>query len=234
LVDTDPQGSIGYSLRGSLRENVGLVEVLEGSVALDQAIRTTRLIQFSILALGQLAATAASRWSLSVEDGVSLAKALEPAREEYDLILLDTPPGPTGASLGSLRVADLAILPLQAEPLAARSLAKLLEILGGLRHEGTPTDVAGVVLTMVQARHKSSLQVVLDSWEMLPGQLVLEATVPRDPAFLEASAEGVPVALLRRQPPAVAAVFDQVASELALRMGLESEESDEEAISLLD
>jgi hypothetical protein len=59
---------------------------------------------------------------------------------------------------------------------------------------------------------------------------VLETTVPRDVAVLAASAAGVPLGLLSRlHPPPVSLVFDQLASELAPRLGLvrAGEEEDE-------
>lgn len=70
---------------------------------------------------------------------------------------------------------------------------------------------------------------------MLPGDLMFEQNVPRMTSFLEASAMGVPVALLRRNPPPEALIFDQIAAEIEQRTGLghEPEATDHHA-SLLD
>jgi chromosome partitioning protein len=52
---------------------------------------------------------------------------------------------------------------------------------------------------------------------------------------LEASALGVPVALTKRNPPAEALIFDQIAAELEQRAGLSKEREPEQGhASLLD
>ena len=134
-------------------------------------------------------------------------------------------------TLGLLLHADFVVLPLQAEPLAARAVRHLLSALATLRQEGAQVQLAGLVLTMLQSRQESSLAVAEESWRLFPDRLVFDAAVPRDPAILEASAAGVPVGLLHRRPPAVAAVFDQIAAELETRIGLDT--NDEQAIPLL-
>lgn len=234
IVDTDPQGSIGLSLTGAARSSVGLVEVLAGEAGLDQAVLGTRLPNLSLLPLGQLAAGLAARWTASLEDGRALRTVLGPLREGWDVILVDTPPGAQGSALGALRQSDAVLAPLQAEPLAARSIAQLLEVVGELRDNGVQTQLVGLVVTMLQSRQRDSLAVAQESWNLFPGDLVLDSTVPRDVAFLEASAAGVPVGLLRRRPPAVAAVFDRLAAELEPRLGLIEEDDDDRAIALLD
>jgi len=44
--------------------------------------------------------------------------------------------------------------------------------------------------------------------------------IPRDPLFLEASAVGLPLSLIRKNPPQSALLFDQIAAELEDRIGL--------------
>jgi chromosome partitioning protein len=94
-------------------------------------------------------------------------------------------------------------------------------------------QLAGVVLTMLQSGNEDSIKVAQEAWRLFPADLVLETAVPRDNVFLKASAEGVPLGLLRRKPPAVAAVFDLLASEIEPRLALEPEPGSEESVSLL-
>ena len=233
LVDTDPQGSIGLSLHGGAHQRPGLVELAAGRTTWDEAVIATRLAELKVLPLGELPPAQAAAWSAAMEDGSRLTTLLARARESFDLIVIDTPPGCTGAALGALRGADFVAVPLQAEPLAARSVRQFLELVGSLREEGHAPRIVGLILSMLQTRQATSLQIAVESWQLFPASLVLEAAVPRDPVFLEASNHGVPVALLRRQPPAVAAIFDHLAAELTRRMGLEAESDDEPFIPLL-
>ena len=64
---------------------------------------------------------------------------------------------------------------------------------------------------------------------------VFDTSVPRDPAFLQASRAGVPLGLLSRRPPAVAAVFDKLAAEIEERLGPDHEGgADDGPIRLVD
>ena len=234
LLDTDPQGSVGLSLQGDLRQRPGLAEVLQGQIALGDAAVITRLPLLSLLGVGDVSPLRAARWMAEAEDGQILARVFEPARQDYEVTVVDTPPGMFGVALGVLLQADYATIPLMAEPLAARSVDQILEVLAAMREQGVGPEGLGLLLTMLQSRQRTSLGVAQESWRLFPGHHVLEAAIPRDNVFLEASAEGVPVALLRRRPPAVAAVFDRLAAEIEDRTHLLPDGDHGRAIPLLD
>lgn len=232
LIDTDPQGAIGLSLRGADHHPQGLAELLAGSCGLDEALISTRLHNFQILPLGRVPAVEVRRWSHEMESGEVFSGLLEQVRDRYDLVFIDTPPGLTGAACGVLHAVRYILSPLQAEPLALRSVPQLLEVIEKLQNASYPADLVGLILTMLQTRNESSLAVARESWTRFPPQLILETNVPRDPAFLRASELGVPVGLLSRRPPAVAAVFHQLMAELEPRLGL-VDDDDDSSMSLL-
>ena len=234
LIDADPQGCVGLSISGGLHQRVGLAEVAGGSASLAEAAVRSRLRQLELLPVGAVPATSAARWAAALEDGRRLAEVFTAARAIYDVIVVDTPPGMVGSALGTLRGADYGLVALQAEPLAARSVVQVLEVIAALREQGSGPRLGGLVLTMLQSRHEGSLAVAQESWRLFPGHHVLETAVPRDNVFLEASAAGVPVALLRRRPPAAAAVFEQLAAEIEERIELETGDDSGSAIPLLD
>jgi len=233
LVDADPQGSIGLSLRGSPAAAAGLAEVLRGDTTLARAAATTRLTGLSILRAGQIAEEDRIAWETRLADGSDFGRLLMATAAAYDLVVIDTPSGPSGPGVGALRQADYALLPLQAEPLALRSLPRVLDLIGSLRESGARVQVAGIVLTMLRTRSDGSLDVAQEAWRRLPADLVLEAFLPRDDVFLEASARGAPLLLLSRRPPPLAAVFAQMAGELETRMRLHAHDDADESLSLL-
>lgn len=233
VADADPQGGIALSVSEKLRSLPGLVDVLAGKTSLDEALVATRLDAFKLLPLGVLAATDIDAWSSSLASGEAFARLSQAARGQFDLVLIDTAPSLAGASLGVLRAADFVLVPLQAEPLAARAVSQLLEVIASLRATGQGPRLAGLVLSMLQSRNDVSLEVAQESWRLFPEELVFDATIPRDAAFLRASAVGVPVALLNRRPPPAAAAFDHLAAELEIRLGLVPEEDFDNALSLL-
>jgi len=132
--------------------------------------------------------------------------------------------------MGTLRVSDYVVTPLQAEPIALRSLPQLLEVMASLRQEGQKAQLIGAVLTMLQVRNKSSSP-SRRSLGPLPTELLLDAQVLRDPTFLEASSLALPLAHAS-ESPAQAAVFDQLAQELEVRMKLVTEGGDDGPIPL--
>ncbi|MDB6069255.1 MAG: Cobyrinic acid ac-diamide synthase, partial [Verrucomicrobiales bacterium] len=103
-----------------------------------------------------------------------------------------------------------------------------------LRNHGSKLEVAGILMTMVQADQKESTEVVRELRALVPSQLLCQTTIPRDTVFLKASAAGVPLGLLHRQPPAAAHVFDQLAAELEPRLHLNPPDSANEYTRLMD
>ena len=219
LADTDPQGGVALSL--DRREGgQGLAGIVAGVASLGEAVLHTRMPELDLLPIGAIAVQDTHGFGSRLVDGRELGVLVESAAPRYDLLLLDTPSGFGGVTMGALRVADFALTPLQAEPVALRSVPQLLEVMAALRQEGSKAHLAGAVLTMLQVRNKTSLGVAQEIWARFPADLVLQTQVLRDPTFLEASSLGVPLGLMRRHPPAQAAVFDQLAQELEERIDL--------------
>jgi chromosome partitioning protein len=234
LVDTDPQSGIGYSVRGGSQERLGLYDVLENQFEPEQVILRTRQKNLSMLPIGNLPVSHLESWHARLGEEASLRGIFQSLPNDMDLIIVDTPSGLGGPTTGALKVADYLLVPLQAEPLALRSMPLILEMVNGLKERGYPVQLAGFVLTMLHSRQEISLSIAQEAWKKLPGKLVLETFIPRDKIFLEASAAGVPLALMRKRPPSISSVFDQLASELEEVLGLQLDEGDDKPISLLD
>lgn len=193
----------------------------------------TKLEQLTLLPVGNVAIEDTHAFASRLNDGAVLKRLLADAAGEFELVMFDTPSGFGGATMGALRVSSAAMSPLQAEPLAMRSAAQLLEVLGALRKQGAAVQLAGFVLTMLAVRQAESLNVATEAWSEFPSESVLQTNVPRDPVFLKASAAGVPVGLLARNAPPAASLFDQLALELEARLGLRKEVKDDGPLSLL-
>jgi len=222
LVDSDPQGAVGLSLQ-RVSTDVGLAGYVADRVPLDQVVIKTRIPELDLLPVGNIAYQDAHPFACRMADGMELKRLLAEVQSRYSVVLIDTPAGFGGATMGALRTADLALAPLQAEPVALRSAAQLLEVLGALRQEGHRVKLAGMVLTMLELRNPDSLAVATQVWAEFPAKAVFQTTVPRDRAFLQASSAGVPLGLLSRRAPPLASVFDQLAQELEPHLELETE-----------
>lgn len=232
LADLDPQGAVAHSL-GRREVEPGLAGFLAQGLSLEGLLLKTRLEGFSLLPMGDLAVEDTPGLSAMLADGAPLGRLLREAKDDVDLLLLDTPCGFGGITRGALSVSDHVLLPVQAEPLSLRTLDQTLEAIAGLRGQGLSVELLGVVITMLQQRDPDSLAIAEELWSRMPPELVLDTTIPRDKAFLRASGAGVPLGLLGRRPPPVHVVFDRLAQELEERLGLDQKEEDDAPIPLL-
>lgn len=234
IVDVDPAGAIGLSLTKRLSEAKGLAEYASQVSPLSGLLVQTKLPELSILPAGRVAPEDGMGFQAVLNDGAILQRLQNEVRSRFDIVVFDTPSGFGGATIGALKVSRHVVCPVQAEPIAARSVLRILDLVGALREAGAGVELTGFLMTMLQSRDDSSLAVAEDLWRTLPGELVFETTIPRDGAFLEASASGVPVGLLRRRAPPVSLVFDQLAAEYENRTGLSDKEAADEPIALVD
>ena len=231
LADVDPQGAIGLSLQRPSTD-AGLAGYVADRTPLEQVVIKTRIPEFDLLPVGNIAFQDSHPFACRMADGAEMKRLVGDAQSRYSVMLVDTPAGFGGATMGVLRVADLAVAPLQAEPVSLRSASQLLEVLGALRQEGHKVKLAGVVLTMLELRNPDSLAVATQVWAEFPTKAVFQTSVPRDRTFLQASTAGVPLGLLSRRAPPVAAVFDQLAQELEPHLELEVEGKEDGPIAL--
>ena len=220
LIDADPQGSVGLSLSRKAQDRKGFYDALHSGSEVDQLVQPTRLPELHILTSGQ---------NVSFFEG-----GLEPEQAEtavggvfrilgqrgFDIAIVDTPAGLSGYTGDILKVSDFVLVPQQAEPLGARSIPHVLAALKHLRNMGYPVKLLGILLTMMQSGSEASLSVARELREILPPEFLLRDMIPRDPSFLDASAKGVPLALLREKAPSSAIVFDKLAADLETRTGL--------------
>lgn len=236
VVDTDPQGGIASSVEGVNKKGVGLVAYLEGRASLADAVVLTKVPTLALLPLhgADTPLEAMPRAANALAKTESLQRALAEAMIDYDVVIVDTPSGLYGPTAAVLEVADFLLVPLQAEPLALRSVPLTLAKLAELKAQGAKVELAGFAITMLNSRSEVSLSVAQESWGTIPAELVLHGFVPRDLVFLSASAHGVPLQFLSRRPPAVAAVFHQLAAEMEQRLRLPVDEDNDAPISLVD
>ncbi len=197
LIDGDPQGNATSGI-GIAREQLGstLYDVLLGDAALDEAIH--RGVQFRHLDV--LPATpdlaAAEVELVDRKDRTeAMRSALAPALERYDYVLIDCPPSLGLITVNMLAAADALLIPLQCEYYALEGLSQLLNTVHLVQQGVNPKlGIAGVLLTMYDARLNLSRQVAADAREYF-GPKVFEAVVPRNIRLAEAPSFGKPIIL---------------------------------------
>jgi cellulose biosynthesis protein BcsQ len=218
LVDGSTHGDIVMATDGGAKARAGVFDVLAGRASLDEALVSTSLRGLSVIyAVGP---TLPEPEVLQGDHSAAWKTVLGQVAARFDVVLVDTPGGMLGATQQILAAASHVLGVLQAEVLSQRSMTMFRYALEALPRERRP-EVLGILINMVQVRHGISLDVLKELGESLPPRWLLETTLPRNPAFLDATRAGLPLRLVDHQhPPSVAWLFDALASEVTERLML--------------
>ncbi len=212
LVDLDPQGGIGLSLARGEAAFAGLTELLAGTARPDQAVLATHLPELKLLPRGRLDPVEVPQFEETVFARGRIRQLLAPYEAETDIILLDTSAGLGMATRAALAGADFALVVVQAEPLALRSVGQMLRVLEHVRATENPgLRLLGILPTMADLKASPSLGTLETLWTELDG--VFETMISRAPAFAEASRKGLPVAFLGGPRSQEARQFEAFATE---------------------
>jgi chromosome partitioning protein len=195
LVDLDPQCNATVSLGQPRTLRPNAYDVLCGASSAAVAIHETPVDLLSLMpaTAGLVGATV----ELPTIPGSErrLGEALAPLRERFPYVLIDCPPSLGPLTVNALVAADRVIVPVQTEYFALEGLAQILETIAIVQRGLNPRlTVAGLVLTMHDARTRLGRDVERDVREHFPG-LVFETVIPRNIRLSEAPSFGVPVTL---------------------------------------
>lgn len=218
LVDGDVNGDVMSSIDGRAAAKAGVFDVLTRGAAPIDALRKTVAQNLRIMpAIGQSLPSPEiafvdhrDRWHFLLND---LAQRAE-------IVLVDTPAGMFGVTYQVLSACTHVLGVLQAEVIAQRSFTMFADCLELLPESDRP-QVLGVFLNMLQLGHNASINVLEQACASLPKHWLFETSIPRNPAFLDAAAAGLPLHLIDpKHPPAVSWLFDTLATEVVDRLAL--------------
>lgn len=124
-----------------------------------------------------------------------LKRVLDPLRDEFDYIFIDTPPSLGLLTLNALVAADAVLIPLNCEYFALEGLADLVSTLKRVRGAFNPNlDIAGVLMTMHDERTNLGQQVAKDIRAFFQ-ERVYATVIPRNIRLGEAPSHGLPAVL---------------------------------------
>lgn len=197
LIDGDPQGNAtsGVGIQGNELE-LTLYDVLIGAVQPSSVIlKGIQFDRLDVLPATPDLAGAEVELIDKTDRGTAMRSAISPIRNEYDFILIDCPPSLGLITLNMLAAADSVLIPLQCEYYALEGLSQLLNTVHRIQHgDNESLAIAGVLLTMYDARLNLSRQVAADAREYF-GETVFEAIIPRNVRLAEAPSFGKPIIL---------------------------------------
>jgi chromosome partitioning protein len=210
-IDLDPQGNLTMSQGWNPDEiDRSMFDVLVHRLPISEIIRTNE-IDVAVASIDLAGAELALSSMIGRER--ALEKALQPVRDSYDWILIDTPPSLGLLTINAFVAADGVIVPVQCEYLSLRGLVQLENTLTMIRENLNPTvEIKGILATMFDKRLLHSREAVEILKENF-GDLLLNTRIRKTVRYAEAPVKGQSV--LKYDPSGEAAsMYRDLAKEV--------------------
>ncbi len=195
LVDFDPQASltVGLGVNPNDVETTIYHVMMERDVSLDEAVMSTGVDGVDLIASNIDFAAAEMQLINEVAREQVLARAIDPARASYDIILIDCQPSLGLLTVNALAASNGVIVPLECEYFALRGVAMLKRTIDKVQERLNPTlQIVGLLGTMYDGRTLHSrevLQTLVEGW----GDAVFHTVIRRTVKFSEATVAGEPL-----------------------------------------
>lgn len=190
FIDSDPQGDLstmsGY--RTLTDEDLTLYDVLHGA-NINDAIKDGNgfsvIVSDETLTRGEI--------DLVKEKRTALRDALGRLERQFDYILIDCPPSLNILTLNALTASDEVIIPVQAQYLPLKGVARLKETIEKTRSSLNPNlRIGGVIVTFYNGRRNLDQQ-VKESLESAFGAKVFETAISTNIKIAEAPSHGMSI-----------------------------------------
>jgi chromosome partitioning protein len=223
LIDLDPQGHVGTSLRGQILQGGGRMSELLASdehghvmdIATDTSVPGLR-VTTADAGLNE----AENLLSAKIGKEMILRDALEVTRTWFDLIVIDCPPNLGNLTVNALVASDCLLVPCDMSPLAVQGLESLLKHAQLVGARLNPTlDLLGIVITRFDTRTPSLNEQVLGKLEASFGEAILPVRVGVSTSLSRAQHEGTDI-FEHDDKSRGALHYREVAAEVARRLGV--------------
>jgi chromosome partitioning protein len=196
LLDFDPQANTTTGLgvdKYSLKKDV--YQWLNGEAELSEVVQKTELDYLFVLPSSR----GLARFELEIEEGQSgavlLRQMIGAIDENFDYVIVDSPPSLGLLTINALTAADSVLIPIQAEYYALEGLSDLINTVNRVKETFNPElEIKGIVLTMFDDRTNLSRQVEKEVRSYFKTK-VFSSVIPRNIRLSEAPSFGKPIQL---------------------------------------
>jgi chromosome partitioning protein len=211
LVDLDPQGNLTMS-QGMNPDAIerSMFDVLVHRLPITEVIHHAE-VELAVSSIDLAGAELALSSMIGRER--ALEKALAPVKDNYNYVLVDTPPSLGLLTINALVASDGVIVPVQCEYLSLRGLVQLENTLSMIRENLNPAvGIEGILPTMYDNRTLHSREAVEILQENF-GDLVFDTKIRKTIRYAEAPVKGSSV--LKYDPSGSAAeAYRELAKEV--------------------
>jgi chromosome partitioning protein len=211
LVDLDPQGNLSMS-QGLNPDTIerSMFDVLVHRLPIGEVIQH-REVDLAVSSIDLAGAELALSSMIGRER--ALEKALVPVKDNYDYVLIDTPPSLGLLTINALVASNGVIVPVQCEYLSLRGLVQLENTLSMIRENLNPNvEIEGILPTLYDSRTLHAREAVEILQENF-GELVFDTKIRKTVRYAEAPVKGTSV--LKYDPSGSAAeAYRELAKEV--------------------
>lgn len=195
VVDFDPQGAASVGLGTNPHELDRTVYdlLMERTARFEDIVRPTSVPGLDLLPANIDLSAAEVQLVGEVARESVLARALRPAEETYDVVLVDCQPSLGLLTVNALTAAHGVLIPLECEFFALRGVALLIETVEKVRDRLNPRlRIDGILATMHDPRTLHSREVLARVHEAFGDQL-LHTVIGRTVKFPDSSVAAEPI-----------------------------------------
>ena len=194
MIDCDPQGNSTSGV-GVDKEEIKL-SVYDCLIDTDQTEKALIRTKFRNLSLiPSSAALSAAEIELASEENREfiLKNAITKIKDQFDYILIDSPPALGMLSINIMTASDSVLVPIQCEYYALEGLTQLIGTIRNVKKSFNPKlEIEGILATMFDTRTNLSVQVLDEVKKYFPNK-VYQTVIPRNVRLSEAPSFGQPI-----------------------------------------
>ena len=189
-IDLDPQGSLGFSFGVDIESGYSIYDVFCGKSKANDAI--TETVHGDILSSNILLSGAELEFNLTGREFL-LRDAISEIKDDYDYIVVDTPPALNILTINAYTAAQQLIVPMTPDILSLLGISQLKDTITNVqRFYNSNLEVFGILLT----RYNRHMNLTRDVEEMSDeiayqlGTVVLPPKIRNNVSVAEAPAHG--------------------------------------------
>jgi chromosome partitioning protein len=203
LIDADPQANATTSL-GFQRDTYeyNIYHVMLGTKELSDIILETQIQNLSVAPSNiGLVGIEKEFYQGTKDRELVLKRKIDPIRDDYDYIIIDSPPALGPITINTLSAANSVLIPIQCEFFALEGLAQLLNTIKLVKQTiNRQLEIKGFLPTMYSSQNNLSKQVFADLAQHFENKLfkIEESSyivIPRNIKLAESPSFGKPIML---------------------------------------
>jgi chromosome partitioning protein len=196
IIDVDPQANTttGMGIDKTAVEK-DVYSVLVGNNTVQESMMDHELRFMKVLPSTRSLARFEPEMVMEEDSHLFLKKIVDQVRDQFDYIIIDSPPSLGLITINALTAAQSVLIPIQTEYYALEGLSDLVSTINRTKENFNPSlDIKGILLTMYDERTNLSKQVEEEIRDYFKSK-VYHSIIPRNVRLSEAPSFGKPIQL---------------------------------------